>query len=55
MIDGDATPVVVKARAKGLLVSVAGGNVVRFAPALTVTREEIDEAVAVLDAVLGEP
>ena len=27
---------------------------VRFAPALTVTREEIDEAVALLDAALAE-
>jgi acetylornithine/succinyldiaminopimelate/putrescine aminotransferase len=54
VMDGDATPVVVKARAKGLLVSVAGGNVVRFAPALTVTREELDEAVSLLDATLGE-
>jgi acetylornithine/N-succinyldiaminopimelate aminotransferase len=54
VMDGDATPVVVKARAKGLLVSVAGGNVVRFAPALTVTREELDEAVSLLDATLAE-
>ncbi len=54
VLDGDATPVVVKARAKGLLVSVAGGNVVRFAPALTVTREELDEAVSLLDATLAE-
>ena len=51
---GTPRPVVVKARAKGLLVSVAGGNVVRFAPALTVTREELDEAVALLDATLAE-
>jgi acetylornithine/N-succinyldiaminopimelate aminotransferase len=54
IMEGDASPVVVKARAKGLLVSVAGGNVVRFAPALTVTREELDEAVSLLDATLGE-
>jgi acetylornithine/succinyldiaminopimelate/putrescine aminotransferase len=53
-MDGDATPVVVKARSKGLLVSAAGGNVVRFAPALTVTREELDEAVSLLDATLAE-
>jgi len=33
---------------------VAGGQVVRFAPPLVVSREEIDEAVAILDAVLAE-
>jgi acetylornithine/N-succinyldiaminopimelate aminotransferase len=54
VLDGDAAPVVAKARERGLLVTVAGGNVVRFAPALVVTREEIDEAVAILDSVLAE-
>jgi acetylornithine/N-succinyldiaminopimelate aminotransferase len=54
VIDGDAGPVVVKAREKGLLLTVAGGNVVRFAPALVVTRDEIDEAIAILDATLAE-
>ena len=43
-----------KARDRGLLLSVAGGQVVRFAPPLVVSREEIDEAVAILDAVLAE-
>ena len=54
VLDGDATPVVKKARDRGLLLSVAGGQVVRFAPPLVVSREEIDEAVAILDAVLAE-
>jgi len=36
------------------LLSVAGGQVVRFAPPLVVGKDEIDEAVATLDAVLGE-
>ena len=51
---GDAVAVMTKAREKGLLLTVAGGNVVRFAPALVVSREEIDEAVAILDSVLAE-
>jgi acetylornithine/N-succinyldiaminopimelate aminotransferase len=54
VIDGEAAPIVGKARERGLLVTVAGGNVVRFAPALVVSREEIDEAVAILDAVLAD-
>ncbi len=54
VLDGEAGPVVAKARDRGLLLSVAGGHVVRFAPPLVVSREEIDEGVAILDAVLGE-
>jgi acetylornithine/N-succinyldiaminopimelate aminotransferase len=54
VIDGDAADVVVRARAKGLLVSLAGGNVVRLVPPLVVGKAEIDEAVEILDAVLTE-
>jgi acetylornithine/N-succinyldiaminopimelate aminotransferase len=54
VLDGEAAPVVAKARELGLLVSVAGGNVVRFVPPLVVTRAEIDEAVAKLDQALAE-
>jgi len=54
VLEGDAGPVVQKARDRGLLLSVAGGSVVRFAPPLVVGRDEIDEAVATLDAALGE-
>jgi acetylornithine/N-succinyldiaminopimelate aminotransferase len=55
VVEGEAAPIVARARDKGLLVSVAGGNVVRFVPPLVVTRDEIDEAVALLDAALAEP
>jgi len=54
VLDGDAAPVVARARERGLLLTVAGGNVVRFAPPLVVSRTEIDEAVAILDSVLAE-
>ncbi len=54
VLEGDAGPVVARAREQGLLISIAGGNVVRFAPPLIVTKPEIDEAVAKLDKVLGE-
>jgi predicted acetylornithine/succinylornithine family transaminase len=54
VLEGDAGPVVVKARERGLLLSIAGGNVVRFAPPLVVSRAEVDEAVAILDGVLSE-
>ncbi|MEO5768941.1 MAG: aspartate aminotransferase family protein, partial [Polyangia bacterium] len=54
VLDGDAAPVVTKARERGLLLSVVGGNVVRFVPALVVGKEQIDEAIQILDSVLGD-
>jgi acetylornithine/N-succinyldiaminopimelate aminotransferase len=54
VLDGDAAAVVHKTRERGLLLSVAGGHVVRFAPPLVVSKDEIDEAVAILDTVLVE-
>jgi acetylornithine/N-succinyldiaminopimelate aminotransferase len=54
VLEGDAMPVVARARDHGLLLSVAGGQVVRFAPPLVVSKAEIDEAVTILDAVLAE-
>ena len=41
-------------RAKGLLCSVAGDKVVRFAPPYIVAREQLDEAVGILRGVLAE-
>jgi acetylornithine/N-succinyldiaminopimelate aminotransferase len=54
IIDGDPADVVVRARAAGLLVSVAGANIVRLVPPLIVGKPEIDEAIEILDRVLGE-
>jgi acetylornithine/N-succinyldiaminopimelate aminotransferase len=54
VLEGEAGPMVARARERGLLVSAAGGNVVRFVPPLIVTREEIDEALQILDATLAE-
>ena len=52
--DEIAADVVVAALAKGLLVNPVRPDVVRFMPPLTVTAEEIDEAVEIIDAVLTE-
>lgn len=49
-----ATEVVKQAIAKGLLLVTAGPDVVRFVPPLIVTGVEIDEALAILEAVLTE-
>jgi acetylornithine/succinyldiaminopimelate/putrescine aminotransferase len=48
-----AAPVIAAAREKGLIVIGAGENVLRLAPPLIVTREEIDTAVATLKAILS--
>lgn len=41
-----------KALEKGLLVLTAGSDVVRLLPPLTITKEQIDEGVAILAEVL---
>jgi predicted acetylornithine/succinylornithine family transaminase len=53
LVDGDATPYVLRAREQGVLLSVAGGTVVRFVPPFVVTNEELDEGVAALDKALS--
>ena len=54
VVDGEAAPVVARAAERGLLVSAAGGNVLRVAPPLIATRAQIDEAVQILDGVLAD-
>ncbi|ACY13036.1 aspartate aminotransferase family protein [Haliangium ochraceum] len=48
-----ASELVGQCRARGLLLSVAGGTVIRFAPALIVEESHIDEAIATLTEVLA--
>ncbi|WP_301107945.1 acetylornithine transaminase [Sporosarcina sp.] len=45
-------PVIQKAEKQGLLLVPAGTNVIRLLPPLTVTNEEIDQAVAILKKIL---
>jgi predicted acetylornithine/succinylornithine family transaminase len=52
-VEGDAAPYVARAREHGVLLSVAGGTVVRFVPAFVVTDEELDEGIAALDQALA--
>jgi predicted acetylornithine/succinylornithine family transaminase len=53
-VSGAPAQVVGRCREKGLLVSVAGDRVVRFAPPYIVERSQIDEAVATVRRVLSE-
>jgi acetylornithine/succinyldiaminopimelate/putrescine aminotransferase len=50
----DARAAIGALQARGLLVSIAGGQALRFSPPLVVKPSEIDEALAMLDTTLGE-
>jgi acetylornithine/N-succinyldiaminopimelate aminotransferase len=54
IVDGSPADIVAAARARGLLISTAGSNVIRLVPPLIVSKAEIDEALSILDAVLTE-
>jgi len=47
----DAAAIVASARESGLLLGTAAGNTIRFAPPLIVSAKDVDDAVALLDAV----
>ena len=53
-VSGAPAQVVAKCREKGLLLSVAGDKVVRFAPPFIVERRHLDEALAIVKGVLAE-
>ncbi|HET7501509.1 MAG TPA: aspartate aminotransferase family protein [Kofleriaceae bacterium] len=53
-VSGAPGQVTARCREKGMLVSVAGDKVVRFAPPYVVERKQIDEAIAILRSVLAE-
>jgi predicted acetylornithine/succinylornithine family transaminase len=53
-VAGAPAQVTAKAREKGLLVSVAGSSVIRFAPPYIVDNALIDEAVSITRSVLAE-
>ncbi|WP_342514952.1 acetylornithine transaminase [Sporosarcina sp. FSL K6-1522] len=49
---GDVVPLIQQAEKAGLLLVQAGGNVIRLLPPLTVTYEEMDQAIDILSSVL---
>jgi acetylornithine/N-succinyldiaminopimelate aminotransferase len=53
-VSGQPAQVTTKCREKGLLLSIAGANVIRFAPPYVVERAQLDEAVSILKTVLTE-
>jgi acetylornithine aminotransferase/acetylornithine/N-succinyldiaminopimelate aminotransferase len=52
-LDTDAQPIVTGALERGLLVNRTASTVVRLLPAYVVTERDVDEALSILDEVLG--
>ena len=52
-VSGAPAQITAKAREAGALFSIAGANVIRFAPPYVVTAAQLDEAVAIIDSVLA--
>jgi acetylornithine/N-succinyldiaminopimelate aminotransferase len=48
----DPAAVLADVRKRGVLVSIAGGNVLRFSPPLTISQAELDEALTAVEASL---
>jgi acetylornithine/succinyldiaminopimelate/putrescine aminotransferase len=51
----DPGALLTRMRERGVLLSLAGGNVLRFTPPLCVSTQEIDEGLSVLEDVLQNP
>jgi len=51
----DPVATLIAIRERGLLLTLAGGTVLRFCPALNVTKAEIDEGLEVVAQVLANP
>ena len=50
----EAWDVCVALKEKGLLAKQTHGNIIRFAPPLVITREELDHALGIIREVFGE-
>ncbi len=57
VLAGDVDPgaTMVAAQDAGLLITLAGGHVIRISPALNVTQDELDEGLAILEPILSDP
>ena len=53
--DVDAAATLAAIFSAGLLLTLAGGNVIRISPSLNVTRDELDEGLAILESILVDP
>ena len=53
--DVDPAATLAEIHAAGLLLTLAGGNVIRISPSLNVTRDELDEGLSILEPILVDP
>lgn len=53
--DVDPIATIAAVHAAGLLLTLAGGNVIRISPSLNVTQEELDEGLVILEQILTDP
>jgi len=54
VFDAPVGDIINRALEKGLLLINAGPNIIRFVPALTITEDNIDEMIAILDSCIVE-
>ena len=47
-------PIIAKAMEKGLILINAGTSIIRFVPALVISKENVDDMVAILESCLNE-
>ena len=53
VFDRPVRDIIDRAMEKGLILINAGAEIIRFVPPLVITREHVDEMIAVLDTCIG--
>ena len=54
VFDRPVGPIILEAMDQGLILINAGAQIIRFVPPLNISREQIDEMAAILDAAIGK-
>jgi acetylornithine/succinyldiaminopimelate/putrescine aminotransferase len=52
--DVDSGATIAAVHAAGLLLTLAGGHVIRISPSLNVTQDELDEGLAIIEKILAD-
>jgi len=52
--EGAAWELCVRMKERGLLAKPTHGNIIRFAPPLTITEAQVDEALEVIEKAIGD-
>ena len=54
VFDRPVGPIILEAMDQGLILINAGAQIIRFVPPLNISRDQIDEMAAILDAAIGK-